>query len=71
MLVLNYEVIKAALIRLKQKNEDYLDSLERNHKWRKIYNGLLINNVQSELNKLIKFELCEVSDGVRSYFNPF
>ena len=54
MYLFGYRVIKVALKRLKQKNEGYLDSLERNVKWRKIYNGLLFNNSQSELNKLIK-----------------
>lgn len=43
----NKLVIKAALLRLKQKNEDFLTGLEGNVKWRKIYNGLLFNNVQS------------------------
>ena len=31
-----------------------MDALERNPNWRKIYNGLLYSNKQSELTKLIK-----------------
>ena len=35
-----------------------MEALERQPRWRKIYNGLLFNNVQSELVKLVKLELC-------------
>ena len=42
-----YLAIQLALMRLKKKNEDFLNSLETNTKWRKIYNGLLYNNSQA------------------------
>lgn len=50
-----------ALLRLRRKNEGYLQSLESNSKWRKIYNGLLFNNSHSELNTLIRLELCDAN----------
>lgn len=58
-------------MRLKKKNEGFLEDLERNAKWRKIYNGLLYNNVQAELPKLVKLELCPADNGERSFFSPF
>lgn len=59
-------------MRLKNKNTNFLEGLEGHAKWRKIYNGLLFHNVQSQLNKLISLQLCEATENEEvAYFNPF
>lgn len=57
---------------LKSKNHLFLTEFESNPKWRKIYNGLLMQNQQVELTRLVSLKLCLVdSHSDRISFNPF
>lgn len=56
---------------MKDINRGYLKKYELLDLWHRVNVGLIKNGVQSTLENLVEFKICESNKPEKTYFNPF